>query len=317
MIDLPLPMAGFRHFVTSWLYADANATVLVDPGPASSIPALIRVLEGWGVERIDLVLVTHVHLDHSGGLGQLLERFTEARVICHPRGTPHLVDPAKLWTISLRNLGEIAEMYGKPDPAPADRIGFEEKIRLGGLTIESIETPGHAPHQVAFRMDGALFTGEATGIFFPLADRFYLRVGCPPGGFDYPAYRRSVERLRTIDASVLCFSHYGYTKDVRKALNLAAGQLDLWMSMARKFAREEDGVFEEKVIEELLGKDPAIACFGDLPEDVQSRERWHLRHSVAGFRPFVDPAEARQSSAALQPSPSSPSRSSPGLTGTE
>ena len=288
MVDLPLPMTGFRHFVTSWIHSDADVAVLVDPGPRSSIPTLIRALEHLGVKRLDLVLLTHVHLDHSGGLGHLLRRYPEARVICHPRGAPHLIDPAKLWTVSLRNLGEIAEMYGKPDPTPADRIGFEETIRIGGLTIESIEAPGHAPHQLAFRMNGALFTGEAAGIFFPLADTFYLRVGCPPGGFDYPAYRRSLERLRAVPASVLCFSHYGYTRDVHRALDLAIGQLDLWMTVASKHAGEEEGVFEEKVIAELLGIDPAIACFEDLPEDVKSRERWHLRHSVAGFRPYLE-----------------------------
>ena len=118
MVDLPLPMSGFRYFVTSWLHVAAHAAVLVDPGPASSIPTLIRALESFGLKRLDLVLLTHVHLDHSGGLGHLLVRYPEARVICHPRGAPHLVDPARLWTVSLRNLGEIAEMYGKPDPAP-------------------------------------------------------------------------------------------------------------------------------------------------------------------------------------------------------
>lgn len=288
MVDLPLPMTGFRHFVTSWVHIEAGAVVLIDPGPASSIPTLIRALEQQGVKRLDLVLLTHIHLDHSGGLGHLLRRYPEARVVCHPRGAPHLMDPSKLWSVSLRNLGEIAEMYGKPDPAPADRIGFEETIRAGGLTVESIETPGHAPHQLAFRMDGALFTGEAAGIFFPLAETFYLRVGCPPGGFDYPAYRRSLERLRAVDASVLCFSHYGYTRDVHRVLDLALDQLDLWMSVASKHAREREGTFEEKVIKELLGKDPAIARFEDLPEDVKSRERWHLRHSVAGFRPYLE-----------------------------
>jgi glyoxylase-like metal-dependent hydrolase (beta-lactamase superfamily II) len=287
MVDLPLPMTGFRHFVTSWLYSDHDATVIVDPGPASAIPALISALEQRGVKTLDLVLVTHIHLDHSGGVGHLLRRYPGARVICHPRGAPHLIDPSKVWSVSLRNLGEIAEMYGKPDPAPADRIGFEETIRIGGLIIESIETPGHAPHQLAFRMDGALFTGEAAGIFFPLADTFYLRVGCPPGGFDYPAYRRSLERLRTSTASVLCFSHYGYSRDVRRVFDLAFGQLDLWISVASKHAVEKEGVFEEKVIAELLGKDPALACFESLPEDVKSRERWHLRHSVAGFRPYL------------------------------
>ena len=287
MVDLPLPMTGFRHFVSSWLYADHDATVLVDPGPAAAIPALLSTLERRGVKTLDLILLTHVHLDHSGGVGHLLRLYPQARVICHPRGVQHLIEPAKVWNVSLRNLGEIAEMYGKPDPAPADRIGYAQAVRIGGLTIESIETPGHAPHHLAFRMGGALFTGEAAGIFFLLADGFYLRVGCPPGGFDYPAYRRSLERMKSVDASLLCFGHYGYTRDVSKTLALALGQLDLWMSVACRHAGEPEGVFEEKTRQELLATDPGIARFGDLPDDARAREHWHLIHSIAGFRPYL------------------------------
>lgn len=289
MIDLPLPMTGFRHFVASWLYAGHDVVVLVDPGPASAIPALCSALEERGVRTLDTILLTHVHLDHSGGVGHLLRRYPAARVICHPRGIPHLVDPTKVWNVSLENLGEIAEMYGKPDPVPEICIGFEEKIRIGGLTVVSMETPGHAPHHLAFRLDGALFTGEAAGIFFPLADSYYLRVGCPPGGFDYPAYRRSLEQMRSVDASMLCFGHYGYTLDARKALDLALGQLDLWMHTARKHSGEPGGAFEKKVREELLATDPGIARFGNLPDDVRTREHWHLLHSIAGFRPYVAP----------------------------
>ena len=287
MVDLPLPMTGFRHFVASWLYTGNDATVLVDPGPASALPALLSAMEQRGVKTLDLILLTHVHIDHSGGVGHLLRSYPEARVICHPRGAPHLIEPSKVWNVSLRNLGEIAEMYGKPDPVPADRIGFAETVRIGGLTVESIETPGHAPHHLAFRLDGALFAGEAAGIFFPLADAFYLRVGCPPGGFDYPAYRRSLDRMRSIDASLLCFGHYGYTRDVRRVLDLARAQLDLWMSVARKHAGEREGLFEEKTREELLATDPGIARFRDLPDDVRTREHWHLVHSIAGFRPYL------------------------------
>ncbi|HET6489877.1 MAG TPA: MBL fold metallo-hydrolase [Syntrophales bacterium] len=287
MVDLPLPLTGFRHFVASWLYTGSDATVLVDPGPASAIPALLAALERRGVKAVDFILLTHVHIDHSGGVGHLLLSYPEARVICHPRGSRHLIEPEKVWNVSLRNLGEIAQMYGKPEPVPADRIGFEESVRIGRLSIESIETPGHAPHHLAFLLDGALFTGEAAGIFFPLADAFYLRVGCPPGGFDYPAYRRSLERMRSVEASLLCFGHYGYARDVRGILDLARDQLDLWMSVAQKHAGEPEGIFEEKTRAELLATDPGIARFPDLPDDVRTREHWHLLHSIAGFRPYL------------------------------
>ncbi len=287
MVDLPLPMIGFRHFVASWLYTGNGATVLVDPGPTSALPALHSAMEQRGVKTLDLILLTHVHIDHSGGVGHLLRSYPEARVICHPRGAPHLIEPTKVWNVSLRNLGEIAEMYGKPEPALAERIGFEETVRIGRLIIESIETPGHAPHHLAFRLDGTLFTGEAAGIFFPLPDAFYLRVGGPPGGFDFPAYRRSLDRMRSVDASLLCFGHYGYTRNVRKTLDLARDQLDLWMSVAGKHAGEPEGIFEENTREELLLKDPGIARFRDLPDDVRTREHWHLIHSIAGFRPYL------------------------------
>jgi glyoxylase-like metal-dependent hydrolase (beta-lactamase superfamily II) len=204
MIDLPLPMTGFRHFVASWLYTGSDAVVLVDPGPASAIPALLSALEYRGVKTVDLVLLTHVHIDHSGGVGHLLRRYPEARVICHPRGAPHLIEPTKVWNVSLRNLGEIAEMYGKPEPAPAGRIGFEETVRIGGLTIESIETPGHAPHHLAFQLGGTLFTGEAAGIFFPLADAFYLRVGSRKAPSRRRPGRNCLQQTRELPCSGIC-----------------------------------------------------------------------------------------------------------------
>ena len=93
--------------------------------------------------------------------------------------------------------------------------------------------------------------------------------------------------MRSVDASLLCFGHYGYTHDARNTLDLALRQLDLWMSVARKHAGEPEGAFEEKTREELLATDPGIARFWDLPDDVRTRERWHLTHSIAGFRPYL------------------------------
>jgi glyoxylase-like metal-dependent hydrolase (beta-lactamase superfamily II) len=284
MIDLPLPMTGFRHFVTSWVLVEGKTTILIDPGPASSIPRLRDELRRLGIGRPNWVLLTHVHLDHSGGVGHLLRDFPDARVVCHRRGLPHLKDPAKVWEASLGNLSAIAEMYGKPDPVP------EENLRTEAVSpaIESVETPGHAPHHLVFRIGDVLFTGEALGIFFPAGDSFYLRVGAPPGGFDYPAYRRSLDRMSALDVSLLCFAHYGYTEEVRRIIGMARDQLDLWMSTALKHAGKKDRIFEDRVIEDLLKNDPALSKFAVLPEDVRERERWHLRHCVAAFRPYLE-----------------------------
>ncbi|HXE95003.1 MAG TPA: MBL fold metallo-hydrolase, partial [Dongiaceae bacterium] len=97
-IDLDQPsLEGFRNFISSWLYRGEGFNLLVDPGPLSTIPRLIATLRSHGVERLDYVLLTHIHIDHAGGAGALLKEFPEAHVICHPDGIRHITAPEKLW----------------------------------------------------------------------------------------------------------------------------------------------------------------------------------------------------------------------------
>ena len=127
------------------------------------------------------------------------------------------------------------------------------------MTIECIDTPGHAPHHLAFRVGEVVFAGEAAGIYLGLDNGFYLRVGAPPGGFHYPAYRRSLETIAALDASLLCFAHWGSTREYRKVMATAIEQADLWMAVSMRHAGEADGKFEERVMEELLATDPGLA----------------------------------------------------------
>ncbi|OPZ55723.1 MAG: Alginate biosynthesis sensor protein KinB [Synergistetes bacterium ADurb.Bin520] len=107
LIDIDQALEGFRKFISAWLYRVNGATILVDPGPASTIPCLVERLKGAGVERIDHVLLTHIHLDHAGGTGHLMQHFPGARVNCHPKGIPHLAAPQKLWEESKKVLGKV------------------------------------------------------------------------------------------------------------------------------------------------------------------------------------------------------------------
>src|SRR6056297_1613601 len=108
-IDLDQPdHEGFRRFISSWLHRDKRLGFLVDPGPLSTIPHLLAELDKAGVERLDLILLTHIHIDHAGGTGALLDRYPEAKVVCHPDGIPHMIDPAQLWQGSLKVLGDLA-----------------------------------------------------------------------------------------------------------------------------------------------------------------------------------------------------------------
>src|SRR5690242_9017571 len=128
-IDLDQPaLEGFRKFISSWLYLGQGFTLLVDPGPLSTIPRLSAELRRLGVERLDYALLTHIHIDHAGGTGALLREFPGATVICHPEGIRHLVAPEKLWQGSRKVLGPLADAYGEIVPVPAERIRFDEAI---------------------------------------------------------------------------------------------------------------------------------------------------------------------------------------------
>jgi len=195
-----------------------------------------------------------------------------------------MANPDRLWDVSLKNLGWIAEMYGRPGPVPKGCLHFRERFETGGVTIECVDTPGHAPHHLAFKAGDIVFAGEAAGIYLGLADGFYLRLGAPPGGFHYPAYRRSLETIAALDASLLCFAHWGSTRDCRKVMAVAIEQADLWMALSMKHAGEADGKFEERVLEELLVTDPGLASLSTLPDEIRIRERAVLPVSVSGMK---------------------------------
>ena len=96
LIDLPQKLEGFHNFIGAWVYRDEDVCFLVDPGPAASINALEEALRALEVTHLDFILLTHIHIDHAGGTGKILARFPGARVICHPAGIKHMVNPAKL-----------------------------------------------------------------------------------------------------------------------------------------------------------------------------------------------------------------------------
>ena len=290
LIPLDLPQEGFHHFLCAWLYKDDHTVILVDPGPRSTMPALLQALEEMKIRHIDHILLTHIHLDHAGGLGLLLDRYPDAKAICHPKGIPHLLKPAKLWEASKKVLYETAIIYGEPAPVAEKNLDSRYDISAGDSTVAVYETPGHAPHHLCYRIGDMLFTGEAAGIFYPMEKNLYLRIAAPPG-FELGDYRKSLGLLRNVDASVLCFSHYGLSFEIEKILHLASAQTELWTTVIERCSALESPLFEEKVFDALLAVDPGLSCFHQLPEDVKKRETYFLGNSFRGFRIVLNKKE--------------------------
>ena len=122
LIPLPQDLPGFDTFISAWLVT-GERTYLVDPGPAVTIQKLVAALRALHIHHLDAILLTHIHIDHSGGIGDLVTHFPDTPVVCHPKAVEHLVDPARLWAGSVKTLGAIARAYGPISPVPADRVG--------------------------------------------------------------------------------------------------------------------------------------------------------------------------------------------------
>ncbi|MBI5443621.1 MAG: MBL fold metallo-hydrolase [Deltaproteobacteria bacterium] len=287
LVNLDLPLDGFRGFLGSWVWKRGGRALVVDPGPRSTVPRLLAALEELGVGAVEWILLTHIHIDHAGGAGLLLERYPEARVVCHAEGVRHAVEPSKLWAGSVKVLGSLAEAYGEIAPIPEGRIRFLPAFSFQGLEVAALETPGHAPHHVCYVADGTLFAGEAAGTRSPFGEEDDLRPATPPV-FIYETYRGSLEKVSRLAASRLCFGHYGHSDEPARVVGAALSQLERWMEVIAGYGPEFPEGWEERALEELAAKDPCLSGFTRLPEDVAKRERYFAVNSLRGIQGYLE-----------------------------
>ena len=196
---IDLHFQGFPHVIASYVLRGPAGVAVIETGPASTYPALKAGLAGLGIEltQVTDVLVTHVHLDHSGAAGWLA-RDSGATVHVHTVGAPHLADPGKLLSSAQRIYGEdMDRLWGKTVAVPAGQVHALQDgdvIDAAGLRLVAVDTPGHAYHHMAYLLDGLCFTGDVAAVRFPGLP--HVRVPTPPPEIDLPAWRRSLARLR-------------------------------------------------------------------------------------------------------------------------
>mgnify|MGYP002785002243 CR=1 FL=1 len=287
------------RFDASHLVVDGNQAAFVDTGTSHSVPGLLAALDALGVapEQVDWVLVTHVHLDHAGGAGELMRHLPRARLAVHPRGARHLVDPAKLIAGSIAVYGEARyhALYGEIVPVPEARVHVvadAERITLGGRTLELVHTPGHALHHycIADLDHRRLFTGDTFGLSyrdFDVDGRAFILPTTTPVHFDPEALVASVDRLLAYRPKAIYLTHYGEITEVERLGRELKQRVAAFVRLARdlQHATDRGARMREEMFRMLCGwldehgyRGDAAArrelLDGDVELNVQGLEHW-------------------------------------------
>jgi len=239
-----------------YLVRQGESAAFVDTGTANAAPSLLALLDHLGIarEQVRYVIPTHVHLDHAGASGQLMAACPRARLVVHPRGAQHMIDPAKLTAGATAVYGEEAfeRDIGRLEPIEESRVICADdghEIDLDGRTLTFIDTPGHANHHGCIwdASSGGLFTGDTLGIAYPeLAGRAGPWVFAPttPVAFDPPAWHRSLDRLMQLQARTLYLTHYGAIDLTQAVIDSLRRSIDSLAAMAQGMI----GIGENRVV---------------------------------------------------------------------
>ena len=261
--------------------------ILVETGSQSSVPVVLEALGGLGLGARDLaaIVVTHIHLDHAGGVGDLARAFPNATVYVHPEGARHLVDPSRLIASAARVYGDTLDsLYGRLDPTPADRIRAVEdgeEIRVGpGRALTAVHSPGHARHHLALHDSetGVLFAGDAVGVRLP--DVGVLRPATPPPDFDLDLAVRSLRLFADRRPAALALAHYGVLEgDPAQILGQAEDVLREWAAVAEAAWNRGDDV--AAALAAAFGADPTdtMSILNGIHSNAAGLRRWLEKRS--------------------------------------
>jgi glyoxylase-like metal-dependent hydrolase (beta-lactamase superfamily II) len=239
VLEIDTRLAGWER-VTAGYLLEGEAPVLVETGSQSSVPVLLRALEEHGLGPGDLagIAVTHIHLDHAGGVGDVARAFPKATVYVHPKGARHLADPTRLVASAAAVYGDDLDLvYGRLAPTLPERVrALEDGERIdlgGGRYLSCVHSPGHAKHHLSLydSSTGVLFVGDAMGVRLP--DAGVLRPATPPADFDLDLALDSLRRFGECSPSALALTHYGLLPgNPQDALAEASDALREWADVA-------------------------------------------------------------------------------------
>jgi glyoxylase-like metal-dependent hydrolase (beta-lactamase superfamily II) len=237
---------GFHRdrFDAAYLVAEGGRAAFIDTGTAFAVPRLLASLDALGLPRsaVDFVIATHVHLDHAGGVGQLMQALPDARLVVHPRGARHMIDPAALWQGALAVYGQaqMERAYGTLLPVDAQRVHAtvdDEVIELAGRPLRFAHTPGHALHHHCIwdARSAGWFTGDNFGMAYPefnVDGRAFIFPTTTPVQFDPDAMRASIARLLATAPRQMFLTHYSRIGDPAGCAERLVAMIDATVAAA-------------------------------------------------------------------------------------
>jgi glyoxylase-like metal-dependent hydrolase (beta-lactamase superfamily II) len=297
VLEIDTLLGGWER-VTAGYLVEGSAPVLIETGSQTSVPVLLAALGQIGVDGGELagVAVTHIHLDHAGGVGDVAKAFPSATVYVHEKGARHLADPARLIDSAGRVYGPLLDsLYGRLDPTPPERLHVlhdgEELAVSADRTLTAVDSPGHAKHHLGLHdsLSGVLFAGDAVGVKLP--DGGVLRPSTPPPDFDLDQAITSLGRFAARKPSGIALAHYGLLGHPEELLAEAEETLRQWAETAEKAYREGADI-----------ADALSARFDPLLGDIEPahKEKLDIMNGVhsnaAGFRRWLEGRDEAKSS---------------------
>ena len=284
---------GDENFVCVYLIKSGSEAALVETAHNGSVPHVLAALDELGVARgsVKYVCVTHVHLDHAGGAGSYMREFPNARLVVHPRGARHMIDPAKLVAGVREVYGpeETARLYGEIIPVPAERVIAAqdgETLEIGDMRLECLDAPGHAKHHMVFfeRTTKSLFAGDAFGISYPCMDApggKWALVTASPVQFDPEAMKATVRRIRALAPEAVYLTHFGRLTNIGEIAASLMDGVDEYVKIALE-SRGERAELSRRLTEFYR---EMITRYGqaDRMEELERAHRWDLELNIQGL----------------------------------
>ena len=296
------PMMDASHLIVN-----GGRAAFVDTGTSRSVPLLLAALafKGLSPEDVDYVLVTHVHLDHAGGAGELMAALPRATAVLHPRGAPHMVDPSRLVEGSVQVYGQekFDTLYGTIRPISEDRIRIVDDgdvLHLGGRRLEFLHTEGHARHHYCIldHGSGCVFSGDSFGLSYRDLDTEngeFIFPSTTPVQFDPEAAIDTVDRLMALDPPAIFLTHYSRVKDLHRLAEDLKTDIRAYADLAVATTGAGRATLEERMREYMYGRLDHHGCNpdprwresiigNDIRLNTQGLQIWLTRRASTGSR---------------------------------